>query len=80
MNKSADKGISVGEKSIVHIKDTSIKGSNIALASKDLSKTTANNLTIKSSNLGISVFQKKPEFGPASVEIDGLNFDKVNQE
>lgn len=79
INKAADKGISVGEQSTVSIKNSSITGSNIAIASKDLSETTIKNLMINSSNLGISVFQKKPEFGPSSVLIDEIYFDKVNK-
>ena len=60
------------------IKNSSIKGSNIALAGKDLSEITVNNLLIRSSKTGISVFQKKPEFGPASVVINGLDIDEVD--
>ena len=78
VNKAADKGISIGEQSIVEIKNSSIKGSNIALAGKDLSEITVNNLLIRSSKIGISVFQKKPEFGPASVVINGLDIDEVD--
>jgi len=77
IKKSADKGISIGEQSIVKIKNSSIEGSNIAIASKDLSETTINDLVIKSSKVGISVFQKKAEFGPATVVINGLNIDSV---
>ena len=62
VNKAADKGISIGEQSIADIKNSSIKGSNIALAGKDLSEITVNNLLIRSSKTGISVFQKKPEY------------------
>ena len=78
VNNAADKGISVGEQSIVEIDNSSIIGSNIALAGKDLSKIIANNLLIRSSITGVSVFQKKPEYGPASVIIDGLEVDDVD--
>ena len=77
VNNASDKGISIGEQSIVEINNSIIKGSNIAIAVKDLSETTANNLLVKSSNTGISVFQKKPEFGPASMVINGLDIDDV---
>ena len=77
VNTAADKGISIGEQSIVDINNSSITGSNIALAGKDFSEITANNLLIRSSKTGISVFQKKPEFGPASVVINGLDIGEV---
>lgn len=80
VDKAADKGISIGEKSQVSITNSSIQDSNIAIASKDLSETTIQNLNIKSSKIGISAFQKKPEFGPSSVFIDEINFDQVDKE
>ena len=78
VNKASDKGISAGEQSLIEIKNSIITQSIIGLASKDLSEVTAENLTIKLSENGISVFQKKPEFGPAKVTIEELVMEDVS--
>ncbi len=77
INKASDKGISIGEKSFVDINDTLITGSNIGIANKDFSETVVSDLTINSTNIGVYVFKKKPEFGPASVIINGLDIKDV---
>ncbi|MDB9824930.1 CotH kinase family protein [Alphaproteobacteria bacterium] len=77
INQASDKGISIGEHSNVNVNDTSISQSNVALASKDFSEVIVNNLLLSNSTAGISVFQKKPEFGPASVIINGIEINEV---
>ena len=70
MNKAGDKGISVGEKSILNAKDISISNSSIGIASKDFSEVKIKNLNIENVELGLTSFQKKMEFGPSSIIIE----------
>ena len=67
---SEDKGISLGESSILNGKNIFISGAEIGIASKDLSSLIANNVEIQSSKVAYVAFQKKPEFGPGKIIID----------
>ncbi len=69
---AGDKGISCGEISNVTAEGIDVKNSNIAAASKDLSVLNINNITISSCKIGFTVYQKKPEYGPARLEIENL--------
>lgn len=64
-----DKGISVGEESSMIIHDAVIKGAKVGLASKDLSKVEVRNIVVRNCNIAFSAYQKKPEFGGASIEV-----------
>ena len=64
---AGDKGISVGEKSLVKITDSSISHAVVALASKDMSKALAEKLRILDSKIGYAAYQKKQEFGGAQI-------------
>lgn len=55
-----------------------IQFANIGIASKDKSELLADNINIYNSEVGIVVYQKKSEFGPASVEVRELEIKKVN--
>lgn len=78
INGAGDKGISIGEVSKIAAEGIQIKGANIAVASKDSSEAAINNITISDCNIGFALYQKKPEFGPASVLVRNLNTNKVN--
>lgn len=64
---AGDKGISAGENSRVNIENIRIINTNTAIASKDLSEIRINNITIDGCNNGYVLFQKKPEYGSASI-------------
>jgi hypothetical protein len=64
---SGDKGVSVGEQSHADLRRVRISNSNIGIASKDRSSTTIDGLSISGGNIGLTVFQKKPEFGPGNI-------------
>ena len=73
VGRAGDKGISAGEQTNVSVIGLTIIDSNIGLASKDLSELTGDNIEINGSKVvGITVFQKKPEFGPGKVIITNL--------
>ena len=75
-----DKALSAGEESKINANNITIQNSEIALSAKDKSKILMEDLSIKNCNLGFAVFQKKPEFGPASIVLNKLNMSttKVN--
>ena len=75
---TGDKGVSAGENSVVSIQNSNISGAYIAIASKDMSDVTANSLSITDCQYGLAVYQKKPEFGPSSLAVDGLITERIN--
>jgi len=64
-----DKAISIGEKSKVLIEDLKVEKAAIGIASKDLSVIDIKEIDMKSTEVGFTVFQKKPEYGPATINI-----------
>ena len=76
---AGDKGISAGEQSTLNIVWTNIDKANIGIASKDKSKVVADHINISNSALGFTAFQKKPEYGPASIVIKNYKAIKVKQ-
>ena len=59
------------------INDIDIKNAYIAVASKDLSQVTAKNVRISDSEIGLTVYQKKSEFGPATMAVEALEMTGV---
>ena len=66
---AGDKGISAGEASTVVAHDMEIRNSEIAITSKDLSSVEIDHVYIFDSRIAYAAFQKKSEFGPATIEI-----------
>ena len=75
--KAGDKGLSAGEDSKMTVNNVSISTSEIAVAGKDLSIINARNLKIENTKLAFTAFQKKPEFGPSNITIDGVIMTNV---
>lgn len=80
INNIKDKAFSVGENSIVELKNSNLSNVGVGIASKDSSKVLATNLNIKSFKLHAAMtYQKKPIFGRDSSliieksDIDGLS-------
>jgi hypothetical protein len=69
---AGDKGLSAGEDSKMTVNNVSISNSEIAVAGKDLSIINARNLKIENTKLAFTAFQKKPEFGPSNIIVDGV--------
>ncbi len=72
-----DKAISAGEQATVEAKEIIIHKAEIGVASKDLSKVTIDNITLSECNKGFVAFQKKPEFGPATIKVTQLQTDNL---
>lgn len=67
INKTSDKGVSVGEKSDIKIVNTNIGNANIGVASKDGSVTHLKNVHIVDSSTGLAAYRKKPEYPGATI-------------
>ena len=68
-----DKGVSAGEDSHFKVRNTFISGANIGLASKDLSSLDVTNSKVDSCNYGAVLLQKKPEYGPATMNLQKVD-------
>jgi hypothetical protein len=72
IERAGDKGISAGEASNVTANRVTVIAANVGVASKDRSTLTVHDLTLHDCKWGIAAFQKKPEYGPATVHITGF--------
>lgn len=80
MDGVGDKGLSAGEKSNFDAHNIVIKNAELAVACKDLSVITGNNIKIDSSRIAYTAYQKKPEYGAASIVVADSkvkNFEKM---
>jgi hypothetical protein len=77
---AGDKAISAGEESKLFINDMLILNSKMGLVSKDRSKLFANNVHISETDIAISAYIKKSEYGPAFIEAKNviINNSKLN--
>ena len=69
---NGDKGISVGENSRISLQNISIDQAMVGIASKDHSIITGNNIHISNSRIALTLYIKKPEFGPANISLENL--------
>jgi hypothetical protein len=72
MLEIADKAISGGENSVLTVSNCEIDKANIGVAAKDLSHLELNKIIMNKTIYGIVAFQKKPEYGSATISIDNL--------
>jgi hypothetical protein len=75
-----DKGISAGEASTIKGRNITIKDGEIGIVSKDLSSVILDQVSINNTRLGFSAFQKKSEYGKASIAITRLTELKIEKE
>jgi len=76
IDKVGDKGLSAGESSKINAQNVEIKNAELAVVSKDLSEIVISNSDISKSKVGFVAFQKKPEFGPASIVATNIALEK----
>ena len=77
INTTGDKGISAGENSQVVCHSVNISNSIIGIASKDKSDVKLKDVNITDCETGFAAFQKKPEFGPATISAQDFKFEAV---
>lgn len=74
-----DKALSIGGNSTLKGENIEIVRARIAVASKDLSYAKINNIKISGSEIGLAVFQKKPEHGYSRLEATNLKIEGVEK-
>ena len=74
---AGDKGLSAGENSQVTGRKIYISAAAIAVASKDNSVVRGDEFSINDSTYGFAAYQKKQQFGPARIEINGAEVVNV---
>jgi hypothetical protein len=77
MTDISDKAVSGGEHSSLNVTDCKISRAHIGIASKDQSQLEVRRITIDKADYGIMAFVKKPEYGPATINIDDLKMKRV---
>ncbi len=71
---AGDKGISVGEGSTVTISGLQVDKATSGIGVKDNSYAKISKSTLSNCQVGVNLYQKKPEFGPANALADGITF------
>ncbi len=74
VKNAGDKGISAGENSEITAANVTVINSEVAIASKDKSVFFITNSKFENNRLCFTAFQKKPEFGPADIAANGIEF------
>ena len=69
-----DKAISAGENSRVDVVGVSIENARFGVVSKDLSHVRVRRSTLSQCEKGLTAYQKKPEFGPGTLEAAEVVF------
>jgi len=64
-----DKGLSAGEGTVVSGSGLRVQRAQIGIASKDLAHVRLESVTIEGTQTGLAAFQKKPEYGPATLNV-----------
>jgi hypothetical protein len=75
----ADKGISAGENSNIRINDVYVTHAQMAIVSKDLSHVEVENALVADAKFALAAFQKKPEFGTATIDAKRVTILRVKQ-
>lgn len=79
VNKCGDKGLSIGEKSNVFLKDINVNNSKIGVASKDSSVTNIKKAKVNNSKFCLSAYKKKKEFEGSKITVDYLKCENYYQ-
>ncbi len=74
-----DKGLSVGEKSILKLDDIFVQNSEIGIASKDGSKSYINNFKGKNIDICLSAYNKKQEFSGGQITVNKYSCTNFNK-
>ena len=79
MTRIGDKAISAGEQATVNAKNIQVNNANFAVASKDKSVLTLENIDMKNCETGFAAYQKKPEFGSATIVCSGFEAENIEK-
>jgi hypothetical protein len=70
-----DKAVSIGERSHVTVERLTATDGAFALVAKDDSEVTATDVKTEDIWIALAAYTKKPEFGPARIEVNGLTVE-----
>jgi hypothetical protein len=70
IDHAGDKGISLGEECKAVIENATVRNCVIGLAAKDLTAVTVKNIALYDNEQAFAAYQKKPEYGPASIVVE----------
>jgi hypothetical protein len=73
LSNCSDKGISVGENSLLNADNININFSSIGISSKDSSKVYIKNSKFEHTKICLEAAKKKQEFNGGFIEIENLN-------
>ena len=76
---AGDKALSAGEASQIKITNIRISNASMGIVSKDKSVVTANEVYILNSEIGLSAYQKKSEYGPGVLIAKDVIFKDTHQ-
>ena len=76
---AGDKGVSIGERSTIKATDIAVSDCRVGVVSKDFSDADINGLTLNNCNVGIALYQKKPEFGFGRMSVWNLSVAEVTK-
>lgn len=77
IERAGDKGLSAGEGADLVIRDVEVVGGSIGVASKDRSTVLAENLRVTDVKIGFALYEKKSEFGAASMDLRGARLENA---
>lgn len=75
---AGDKGVSAGENSEVTGEQIKIKNAALAVAGKDMTKIKLHDISIVGGEIGFTVYQKKPEYGQASITATTVSIEQTS--
>ena len=80
IERCADKGLSIGEQTAAVVTGNSIEDCHTGIAVKDLSSVAVSDVRLKNLQVGLSLYVKKPTFGPSVVSVEKLQMSEVSSE
>ncbi len=78
MRQIGDKAISVGEQATVMAEGIVIERAHLGVASKDKSVMEIKDIRMEECKTGFAAYQKKPEFGPATIICAAFDYEDID--
>lgn len=79
LRRIEDKGVSVGEQSVVEVEGLDAEDVGIGVASKDLSRVSVTDSEIRRARIALAAYCKKPTFGPGTIDARGLRLPDIEK-
>jgi hypothetical protein len=79
VTNAGDKGVSCGEGSTLTVRNTTVNSAIMGYAAKDNSVLNLDNCSTANVQYALAAYQKKPEYGPGSIEAKGFKAEKINE-